>query len=180
MEKDETTFGHGCPECGIGTVQPTKIQNFKTRIRGDRFTVSEALIGVCDQCDAHHFSSIETRRWRQMYEDRIKELGSFLSPEEIRVLREKLGLSRDELARLIGCTRQSIRTWEDPGREKVPSRMADLLMKLVGESYKETEVDVISFLLQQASAISEPIQVRRSLSEVDSSLHQTSVGLNRR
>ena len=170
IEKDETTFGYGCPECGIGTVQPTKVQNFKTKIKGNPFTVDEALIGVCDHCDAHHFSSVETKRWRRMYEDRIRKLGSFLPPEEISILREKLGLSRDELARLIGCTRQSIRTWEDHERENLPSRMADLLMKLVDESYKETAVDVISFLLRQASAISEPIQVRRPLSHVDSDL----------
>ena len=41
--------------------------------------------------------------------------------------------------------------------------MADLMMKLVAESYRSGPVDVISFLLKEAEKMGLAIQVRRSL-----------------
>lgn len=68
----------------------------------------------------------------------------------------------EDFARLIGCTRQSIYNWEKVDRASPPSRMADLLMKLVRQSLHSEMVDVLTFLLEEAKKWGVVIEVRRS------------------
>lgn len=161
----ETTarFGYPCPECGQGTVQATQIQNYKTKIKGYPFIVDEALVGVCDNCKARHFTPQETRRWEELFYRSLEEQRAFLTPHEITSLRNDLVLSMEDFARLIGCTRQSIYNWEKPNRTSPPSRMADLLMKLVKQSLVSEKVDVITFLLDEAKKWGVTIQVQRNI-----------------
>ena len=160
--KAKTRFGYACPECGKGTVQATKIQNYKTKIKGYPFVVDEATIGICDNCSARHFSAHETKRWEERYFHSLEEQNAFLKSEEIAEIRNQLGLSMEDFARLIGCTRQSIYNWEKTDRKVRPSRMADLLMKLVRESFRTEKVDVISFLLGEAVQLGITIELRRN------------------
>jgi putative zinc finger/helix-turn-helix YgiT family protein len=160
--KNKTRFGYACPECGKGTVQATKIQNYKTRIKGYPFVVDEAVIGICDNCDARHFSAQETKRWEDLYFRTLEEQNVFLKPEEIAKLRKQLGLSMEDFARLTGCTRQSIYNWEKADRKIQPSRMADLLMKLVRESFQQDNIDAISFLLKEAKLLGMTIELKRN------------------
>ena len=146
--KAEARFGYSCPECGQGTVQATKIQNYKTKIKGYPFIVNEAIVGVCDKCGAKHFTPHETGRWEELFYQTLEAQQAFLIPQDITKLRNDLGLSMEDFARLIGCTRQSIYNWEKPDRTTPPSRMADLMMKLVGQSFVSEKIDVISFLLE--------------------------------
>ena len=152
-----------CPECGKGTVYPTKFQNYKTRIKGYPYAVPEAVVGVCDACGAKTFNARETQRWEKLFCSHLKEEHIFYTPAEIAELREILGLSMEDFAKLIGATRQSVHNWEKAGRTWQPSRMADLMMKLVAESHRSGSVDVISFLLEEAEKMGLTIQVRRSL-----------------
>jgi putative zinc finger/helix-turn-helix YgiT family protein len=155
-------FGYACPECGLGTVRATKVQNYKTKIKGYPFIVDEALIGICDHCRAKHFTPKETQRWEELFSAALEARRAFLSPQEIAELRHNLGLSMEDFARLIGCTRQSIYNWERTNRASPPSRTADLLMRLVRESYRSGIVDVISYLLEEAKKWAVTIEVRRS------------------
>jgi len=155
-------FGYACPECGQGTVQATKFQNYKTKIKGYPFTVKEAVIGVCSNCKARHFTAKETKRWEEAFYRSLEDRRIFCSPQAITRLRDRLGLSMEDFARLIGCTRQSIYNWEKRDRTSQPSRMADLLMKLVEQSYISERVDVISFLLKEAERLGTTIELQRS------------------
>lgn len=143
-------FEYTCPECGIGTVSTTRVLNHKTKVNGYPFVVDEAFIGVCDHCQDEQFAPEETKRWEELFYRSLEAHRAFLSPEEITELRTALGLSMEDFARLIGCTRQSISAWERPDRASPPSRAADLLMKLVRESFHAGPVDVLSFLLDEA------------------------------
>ena len=58
--KTSHTYKGPCPECGQGTIEPTRFQNYKTTIRGYPFTVPEAWIGVCDTCGVRTFNAQET------------------------------------------------------------------------------------------------------------------------
>jgi putative zinc finger/helix-turn-helix YgiT family protein len=127
-------FGYTCPECGRGIVRTTRVLNYKTKIKGYPFVVDEAFIGVCDQCKAESFAPEETKRWEELFYRSLEAHQAFLSPEEITQLRTDLSLSMEDFARLIGCTRQSLSSWEKRNRTSAPSRMADLLMKLVRQS----------------------------------------------
>lgn len=154
-------FEYTCPECGLGTVLTTPVLNYKTRIKGYPFIVDEAFIGVCNQCRAESFAPEETKRWEGLFYRSLEARRAFLSPEEIRDLRTALGVSMEDFARLIGCTRQSISAWEKQDRSSPPSRMADLLMKLVRQSLQAGSVDVIGFLLEQAKKWGVVIEIRK-------------------
>lgn len=159
--KSRELFGFPCPECGRGTVRSTRILNYKTKIKGYPFVVDEALIGVCDQCGSESFAPEETKRWEELFYRSLEARHAFLSPQEMMELRTSLGLSMEDFARLTGCTRQSISAWEKPDRSAPPSRMADLLMKLLRESLRVGAIDVLPFLLSEAQKWGMVIELRR-------------------
>lgn len=172
-------FEYGCPECGLGTVRTTRVQNYKTKIKGYPFVVDEAIIGICDSCGAKHFAPEETKQWEELYYRSLEKRQAFLSPMEICDLRKRLGLSMEDFARLIGCTRQSIYNWEKQDRASPLSRTADLLMKLVRRSLQVGPVDVTTFLLDEAKKWSIVIEVRRSTVSSEDQ-HETLILLTRR
>ena len=62
-KKDDIVFGYRCQECGKGDVIKTIVKKYHTKMKGEPFIVTNAIIGVCDKCSAEHFSSKETKRW---------------------------------------------------------------------------------------------------------------------
>lgn len=162
QEKEEKSmkavaFGYKCEECGRGTVVEKLIPEYHTKIKGYPFVVKNAWIGVCNACGAEHFDARETERWERIFE--VEHTKHFLTPQEIQRLRKSLGLSMEQFAFLIGCTRQSLYNWLRADRSKPQSRTADLLMKLVRESHKKGEVNVIRFLVQEAEQFGIQIQL---------------------
>lgn len=141
-------FGYPCQECGKGTVVEQVIPGYPTKIRGYPFVIKDARVGVCDRCGAEHFAVQETGRWEQLFD--AEHAKHYMQPEEIRALQHALSLTMEQLAFLLGCTRQSLHNWGRPDRSKPQSRMADLLMKLVRESHAKGKVDVLPFLVQEA------------------------------
>jgi DNA-binding transcriptional regulator YiaG len=111
--------------------------------------VADARVGICDRCGAEHFDPNETLRWRSEFEEQQSQ--SYLAPPEIRELRKRLGLSMEQFAILIGCTRQSLYNWERSDRRSPQSRMADLFMRLVRESHSLGQIDVLRFLKAEAA-----------------------------
>jgi putative zinc finger/helix-turn-helix YgiT family protein len=146
-------FNYICEECGKGTVREKVFENYRTRIKGYPFVVDKAVIGICDQCGAKHFDSNETKRWEYLYNKDLELKHISLLSDEIETVRKSLGLSMEDFAYLIGCTRQSIYNWEKRNREKPQSRMADLVIKLVRHSFEVGKVDVLSFLVDEAKKI---------------------------
>lgn len=157
----EIAFGYKCQECGQGVVRERTIPEYHTRIRGYPFVVKDARIGVCNHCGAEHFAPQETDRWKQIFSAEQAEL--FLKPIEIQRLRKSLGLTMEQFAILVGCTRQSLHNWERPDRIKTQSRMADLLLKIVRDSYEKGEVDVLRFLAGEAEQLGVHLDVRNAL-----------------
>lgn len=141
-------FGYRCQECGKGVVREHVVATYNTKIRGLPFTVSDARVGKCDVCGAAHFAATETERWTEQFDAAHEK--QYLPASAIGELRKKLGLTTEQFALLIGCTRQSLYNWERPDREHPQARMADLLMKLVSRSLVEEKVDVIRFLVDDA------------------------------
>jgi putative zinc finger/helix-turn-helix YgiT family protein len=154
-------FEYTCPECEIGTVNTTRVLNYQTKIKGYPFVVDEAFIGVCNNCGAESFAPEELKRWEELFSRRLESQRAFLSPQEITELRTELNLSMEDFARLVGCTRQSISAWEKPERNSAPSRMADLLMKLLRHSLREGRVSILSLLLEEAKKWGVVIEVRQ-------------------
>jgi DNA-binding transcriptional regulator YiaG len=153
-------FGYPCQECGKGTVVEQVIPGYPTKIRGYPFVIKDARVGVCDRCGAEHFAVQETGRWEQLFD--AEHAKHYMQPEEIRALQRALSLTMEQLAFLLGCTRQSLHNWVRPDRSKAQSRMADLLMKLVRESLVNGKIDVLPFLIQEARQFGIEIELRAS------------------
>jgi DNA-binding transcriptional regulator YiaG len=144
-------FGYKCEECGQGMVLEKLFPEYKTKVKGYPFLVENARIGVCDHCGAEHFDPKETLHWRSLFEERQSE--SYMQPTAIRQLHKSLGLSMEQFAILVGCTRQSLYNWERSDRTTPQSRMADLFMRLICESHLTGKVDVLSFLKTEAEKL---------------------------
>lgn len=153
-------FGYPCQECGKGTVVEQVIPEYSTKIKGYPFVVKDARIGMCDRCSTEHFAAQETNRWEQLFD--AAHAKHYLQPEEIRALQQALGLTMEQFAFLLGCTRQSLHNWVRPERSTPQSRMADLLMKLVRESHATGTVDVLPFLMREARQFGIEIELRAS------------------
>ncbi len=144
-------FGYKCQECGQGTVHEKVFHEYQTKLKGLPFTVDDARIGVCDQCGARHFDPNETVRWRNLLDQKYAE--SYLQPSDIQDVIKRLGLSMEQFATLLGCTRQSLYNWQRPDRSAPQSRMADLFMRLVRESHGAGQINVLSFLTAEANKL---------------------------
>jgi DNA-binding transcriptional regulator YiaG len=162
FKEGETTmpalsFGYKCQECGKGTVREETFHGYKTKLKGLPLTVDDARIGVCDQCGARHFDPSETIRWRTLLDDKYAE--AYLQPSDIQDLIKQLGLSMEQFANFVGCTRQSLYNWQQPDRTAPQSRMADLFLRLIRESHLAGQVNVLSFLTREASKLGFNIDV---------------------
>lgn len=151
------SFGYGCQECGQGTVREQIFHGYKTKLKGLPLTVDDARIGVCDRCGARHFDPSETTRWKSLLDDKYAE--AYLKPSDIQGLIRQLGLSMEQFANFVGCTRQSLYNWQRPERTAPQSRMADLFLRLIRESHLQGQVDVIGFLTTEASKLGFDVDV---------------------
>ncbi len=156
----EPRFGYTCQECGKGKVVRRVFDLYKTKIQGLDFTVPNAVVGVCDVCGAEHFSGPETERWYELFDQSRKHL--YLPPEEIRQIRESLGLNMEQFAQLIGTSRQSLHNWERSERTFNQSRVADLLLRMVRTAQVSGKVDVLGFLVGQAKAFGYDLRMEMS------------------
>lgn len=151
------SFGYKCQECGEGKVQEKVLHEYNTKVKGYPLTVKDARIGVCDRCGAYHFDPNETVRWRTLFEEKQAEF--YLQPSEIRDLQKQLGLSMEQFATLLGSNRQSLYNWQRHNRSTPQSRMADLFMRLVRESHRVGEINVLDFLTSQAAQLGFDLKV---------------------
>jgi len=146
-----------CPECGKGKVKKTVRSNFKTKVRGQRFVVPEAVIGVCNQCGKEFFSAEEIKRWTRLHEESLEPRCRPLSAEKVTEIRNNLRLTIQAFASLVHCTRQTVHNWERRGRKVPQLGTADLLLRLIEDSTKYGEIDVVAWLTERAQgAATEP------------------------
>lgn len=145
-------FGYKCQECHRGTVREATRKDFEVKFDRIPFVVPEAVIGVCEACDAQYYHGREYKRWRKLFDEEQARTGGVLSPAEIRALREALGMTMSGFSALIGTTRQSLHHWEKDDREVPQSRMVDLVLRLLEEGVRQGMVDVVRFLYETALA----------------------------
>ncbi len=157
-------FGYKCQECHKGTVRATTVQNYETKFENVPFVVPEAVIGVCDDCGAHHFSGREYARWRALFDQSQAEQGRIMSPAEIRQLRDDLGMTKSDFAALVGTTRQSLYHWEKDDRDAPQSRMVDNMLAILRTSCDTGPVDVVRFLCRRA--ITSPAEISSAASHI--------------
>jgi putative zinc finger/helix-turn-helix YgiT family protein len=153
-------FDFLCEDCGKGTIRKRTIQNLATKIRGYPYVVPAAVVGVCDNCGAQVFDPVELRRWDKLFTAELEQKGDLLTSQQIRSIREDMGLSIADFAKLIGATRQSVYNWEGEDRKAPQIRLVDLLIRLIRESRASGRVDVLAFLQEQAKAAGGAVTIK--------------------
>ncbi len=132
--RDSTTIEQGrrCPVCERGILKARLIREvFEYGENGDSVLVKTHDVPVedCDVC-GESFSGPKAARIRHEAIGRALRLSP---PQEIRAIRERLGQSLDQFAKLIGITTERLTEWEDGTLWQ--DRTADRLMRLIALSH---------------------------------------------
>ena len=120
---------HICDECGH---QVTTTWHDHTFPYGSGEVATELAVRLpvrrCDHCD---FDYLDDEGERLKHEAVCRHLG-VLTPQEIRGIRERLGLSRSALAKLTGIGEASLSRWESGIKIQTPGY--DRYLRLLGHA----------------------------------------------
>lgn len=135
-----------CPYCDEGKVTITVVPEYATQLGGVPFTVKNARIGQCDSCERKVFGAKEVKRWENDLREELQSRGTLVRAEQIRTIRQSLGLSVIDFAFLLGVTRQTVHAWEhsNGGVQLGPTA---LLLGLLAETLAEGETRVVDYLV---------------------------------
>lgn len=100
-----------CPECNKGVIEPVVIPEYVTQLGGADFTVKNASIAKCNNCGFIAVAADELKRWQEQQRAENQERGLLPTPERIEKVLQHFRLTRSDLARLLGVTRQTIQAW---------------------------------------------------------------------
>lgn len=140
-----------CPSCGKGEMRIESIPEFETKLRGIPFVVKDAKIAKCDNCGEQLYNAKEVKRWEEILKMQLKAQGLLISPQEIRSLREVMGLSVANFATIFGVTRQTVYGWESDESSGVQLGPASLLLGLLTEEQSGSLTGICDFLVVSAN-----------------------------
>src|SRR5487761_1314354 len=120
-----------CPLCGQASlVKMNGEYRFETpaNVPGGPIVVAEAAWLHCDACG----EDILSRELEAAIEDERRRRLGLLAPEEIRNVREKMGLSVRDMSHLLGVEERMYARWEN-GRS-LPTKPGDALLQQMVET----------------------------------------------
>ncbi|MGD0092187.1 MAG: type II TA system antitoxin MqsA family protein [Planctomycetota bacterium] len=167
-----------CPECGEGEMVSAVVPEHKTKLGGRPVKVADAVVARCTRCGKTHVTAKELKRWERIQREQTQKSGFVPSGSEVRVLRERLGLSASNLAVLLGVTRQTVYVWESEDMGPMPIGPAALLLKLLEAEAGRDSAELYSKLrdlaIARSAAVAEDLPGKTAAHKVDSQ-----VGLKR-
>jgi HTH-type transcriptional regulator / antitoxin MqsA len=116
-----------CPNCGNKMKKTTGKISFP--INGEEVVVTGSSHLLCSKCKEVVLELNDSRRLREMASEKYREKYGLLAGEEIKQLRERLGLTQGQLAELLRLGVNTLSRWES-GRN-VQSAAMDILLRLV-------------------------------------------------
>ena len=118
---------NSCPECG--TAMREKRGKLKLPVNGEEITVPEGTHLNCPRCHEVVLRSDDARRLRQRALEIYRVKYGLLSSDDIRSIRERLGLTQVDLARLLRLGGNTLSRWE-AGRN-VQTASMDMLLRMI-------------------------------------------------
>ncbi|MBI4304383.1 MAG: DUF4065 domain-containing protein [Chloroflexi bacterium] len=116
-----------CPNCEQYTQATSGVQKETYNVRGEPIEV-EAEVVVCQRCGSKVFDEERDSRNLEKAYNRYREKYGLLSPDQIRTIREKYGLSQRALSRLLGWGEITIHRYESGAiQDKVHDNMLRLI-----------------------------------------------------
>ena len=116
-----------CPTCG--TMMKERRSSLSTSMNGEEISVPETSHLRCPKCGEIVLRLDEIRHLNQTALDIYRRKCGLLSADEIRSLRERLGLTQVELGRLLRLGSNTLSRWE-AGRN-VQTAAMDVLLRLI-------------------------------------------------
>lgn len=127
-----------CVECGAvleWTVGPVEWE-----VKGEQIVVDDVEHGICTECGEVYFADGVASCVHRRAVDAYKEAHGLLSGEEIRALRQRLGLSQARFEHLIGAGPKTVVRWENG--TVFQNRTADMLMRVLRD-YPQVANDLL-------------------------------------
>jgi putative zinc finger/helix-turn-helix YgiT family protein len=116
-----------CPYCGTMTIVTTR--SLSLPVNGEEVSVPAVRQMVCPGCD-ESMLDLDAARYAEQESIAIyRQRHGLLSADEICALRERLGVTQAELARLLRLGANTVSRWET-GRN-VQTAAMDLLLRIV-------------------------------------------------
>ena len=100
-----------CPNCEEYTETTVRVEKEVYNVRGEP-TEIEAEVTICQKCGEKIFDEERDSRNLKIAYSHYREKHNLLSPDEIRTIREKYGLSQRALSRLLGWGEITIHRYE--------------------------------------------------------------------
>jgi len=104
--------GAFCPNCEEYAEATLGVEKEVYNVRGEPIEI-EAEIAICPKCGSKIFDEERDSRNLERAYSRYRQKHKLLSPDEIRTIREKYGLSQRALSRLLGCGEITIHRYEN-------------------------------------------------------------------
>jgi len=98
-------------------------------VNGERVTVPSVPHLACPKCGEGMLRFDDARHLQDGAHAIYRERHHLLSPEDIRAIREPLGIAPTELGRLVRVPAEAVSRWEQ-GRN-VPTKQVDLLLRMI-------------------------------------------------
>lgn len=127
-----------CVECGARVNWITGPVEWD--VKGERIAVDKVEHGICSVCGETYFSEGISSDVQRRAVDAYKSAHGLLSGAEIRLLRQRLGLSQARFEQLIGAGPKTVVRWENG--TVFQNRTADTLMRVLRD-YPQVAQDLL-------------------------------------
>lgn len=121
--------GDFCPNCEEYTDVKLGVEKEIYNVRGEPIEI-EAEVAICQKCGEKIFDEERDSRNFEIAYSQYREKHKLLSPDEIRKIREKYGLSQRALSRLLGLGEITIHRYENGA---IQDNAHDNLLRLIEE-----------------------------------------------
>lgn len=119
--------GNFCPNCEEYTEATFGVEEEVYNVRGEPIEI-EARVASCQKCEAKIFDEERDSRNLEKAYSQYREKHNLLSPDEVRIIREKYGLSQRALSRLLGWGEITIHRYENGA---IQDNVHDSLLRLI-------------------------------------------------
>lgn len=134
-----------CPQCGRDTTFVVKNRTNDHTIRGERIRVTLPVL-VCSTCGVELFDEELTGSALRAAYDEVRKRKGMPSPEDLKELRSRMGLSQRQLGKLLGWSHVTIHRYENGGLpNEAHATILDSLMKDRGYALQLLEKNINNF-----------------------------------
>ena len=117
-----------CPVCGEGKIsEQTVTERFE--YKGNKISISNYHIFRCERCREKIVSPKTLRETEKALTDFRRNIDGLLTSDENRAIREKLGKTQTEMARLLGVGEKNFARYENG--QVTQSKSMDLLLRII-------------------------------------------------